>query len=95
MRNAPLVSVVVASRNYGRYIREALDSALRQTLTDFEIVIIDDGSTDGTEAVVRPYLADRRVRYFQCDRLGQSRAKNLGLGLTSGRYVAYLDADDV
>jgi len=92
---SPRVSVVVASRNYGQYIREALDSVRNQTFRDFELIVIDDGSTDDTESIVRPYLSDPRFRYIRCDRLGQSRAKNLGYGLTSGEFVAYLDADDV
>jgi glycosyltransferase involved in cell wall biosynthesis len=59
-----------------------------------EVLIIDDGSTDHTPRAVKPYLADPRVRYFRCDRLGQPRAKNLGAGLGRGELIAYLDADD-
>lgn len=90
----PTISVVMAAKDYARFIREAIDSVLAQTVADWELIVIDDGSSDGTEAVVRPYLMDRRIQYARSDRLGQSRAKNLGLHLSSGEFVAFLDADD-
>jgi len=84
----------MAAKNYAHFIAQAIDSVLAQTVADWELVIIDDGSTDATPAAVRPYLSDPRVRYFRSDRLGQSRAKNLGERLSRGEFVAYLDADD-
>ncbi len=90
----PPVSVVMAAKNYARFLPAAVESVFAQTFTDWELVIIDDGSTDHTPDAVRPFLADRRVRYVRSDRLGQPRAKNLGAGLARGEFVAYLDADD-
>jgi glycosyltransferase involved in cell wall biosynthesis len=90
----PLISVVMAAKNYARFLPEAVESVLAQTFTDWELVVIDDGSSDHTPEVVRPYLADGRVRYFRSDALGQPRAKNLGIGLSRGPLVAFLDADD-
>jgi glycosyltransferase involved in cell wall biosynthesis len=90
----PLVSVVMAAKNYARFLPLAVESVLAQTFADWELLVIDDGSTDATPATVRPFLADRRVRYFRADRLGQPRAKNLGIGLARGEFVAFLDADD-
>ncbi len=90
----PTVSVVMAAKNYARFIGQAIDSVVAQTFADWELIVVDDGSTDGTEAIVRPHLIDRRVRYVRSDSLGQSRAKNLGVGLTAGEFVAFLDADD-
>ena len=90
----PQVSVVMAAKNYAHFIAQAIDSVRAQTVADWELVVIDDGSTDATPAAVRPYLNDPRVRYFRSDRLGQSRAKNLGERLSRGEFVAYLDADD-
>ena len=90
----PTVSVVMAARNYARFLPQAAESVLAQTVRDWEMVIVDDGSTDRTAAAARPFLRDRRVRYVRSDRLGQSRAKNLGVGLTRGEYVGFLDADD-
>ncbi|MBM3978877.1 MAG: glycosyltransferase family 2 protein [Planctomycetes bacterium] len=90
----PLVSVVMAAKNYARFIGEAIDSVRAQTLLNWELIVIDDGSSDDTPAAVRPYLTDSRVRYFRSDRLGQPRAKNLGIGFARAPLVAFLDADD-
>ena len=90
----PLVSVVMAAKNYARFLPAAVESVLSQTVPDWELLILDDGSTDDTPAAARPFLADRRVRYFRADKLGQPRAKNLGIGLARGEFVAFLDADD-
>ena len=90
----PAVSVVIASRNYGQYVAGAIESVLAQTFADWEIIIVDDGSTDDTPVVVKPFLADRRVRYHRTDGLGQSRAKNLGILQARGPLIAFLDGDD-
>jgi len=84
----------MAARNYARYLPVAVESVLAQTFADWELVIIDDGSTDSTPDVIRPFLADPRIRYTRADRLGQSRAKNLGIRLSRGEFIAFLDADD-
>jgi glycosyltransferase involved in cell wall biosynthesis len=91
---SPAVSVVMAAKNYARFLPQAVDSVFAQTFADWELVIVDDGSTDDTEAAVRRYLHDRRVRDVKSDRLGQSRAKNLGIALARGEFIAFLDADD-
>ena len=90
----PRVSVVMAAKNYARFLPEAVESVFAQTFAGWELVVIDDGSSDDTPAACRPYLADRRVRYVRSDTLGQPRAKNLGIGLSRGPLVAFLDADD-
>jgi glycosyltransferase involved in cell wall biosynthesis len=84
----------MAAKNYARFMPEAVGSVFAQTYTHWELLVIDDGSSDRTPEAVRPYLADRRVRYFRSDTLGQTRAKNLGIGLSRGKLVAFLDADD-
>ncbi len=90
----PLVSIVMATRNYARFLPEAVESVRAQTHAHWELVIVDDGSTDPTHEIVRPWLTDRRIRYVRSDRLGQSRAKNLGVALSRGPFVAFLDAVD-
>jgi glycosyltransferase involved in cell wall biosynthesis len=84
----------MAAKNYARFLPEAVESVRAQSFTDWELVVIDDGSSDHTPEAIRPYLADSRVRYFRADTLGQSRAKNLGIRLARGAFVAFLDADD-
>jgi glycosyltransferase involved in cell wall biosynthesis len=91
----PCVSIVMAAKNYARFLPAAIDSVLGQTRPDWELIIVDDGSTDSTAIVVQWYLGDLRIRYLGSDRLGQSRAKNLGLAFCRGDYIAYLDADDI
>jgi len=84
----------MATRDYGRYIAQAVNSVVAQTFADWELVIVDDGSRDDTAGVLKPYLADPRIRCVPSDALAQSRAKNLSARLGCGRYIAYLDADD-
>ncbi len=90
-----LVSVVVASYNMGQYLPIALRSALGQTYREIEVVVVDDGSTDDTQDVIRPFLEDARVRYVRQPNGGQARAKNRGIQEAKGGFVAFLDADDV
>ena len=92
----PLVSVIVPTYNYGRFIGETLDSLRAQTYAEWECVVVDDGSTDDTEEVVaRVSAADSRVRYLRQPNQRQAVAKNTGLADARGRYVQFLDADDL
>ena len=92
--NVPLVSVVMAAKNYGRFLRQAIDSVIVQTEPNWELIVVDDGSTDDTAAVLKRLPPDRRIRVMPSDRLGQPRAKNLGLRFARGEFIAFLDADD-
>jgi len=92
----PLVSVVVPTYNYGRFIGETLASLRAQTYENWECVVVDDGSTDDTEDVVaRASAEDTRVRYVRQRNQRQAVAKNTGLAEARGRYVQFLDADDL
>ncbi|MBE0598229.1 MAG: glycosyltransferase [Desulfuromonadales bacterium] len=88
------VSVVVTNYNYGRYLAECLDSVLGQSYPDFEIILIDDGSTDHSEQVVARYHGEPRLRAFRQLNGGQAKAKNAGIRLAQGELIAFLDADD-
>jgi glycosyltransferase involved in cell wall biosynthesis len=90
----PSVSIVMATKNYARFLPDAIESVRHQTISDWELVIVDDGSTDGTPAIVAPFLTDSRIRYFRSDKFGQTRAKNFGIGLSRAQLIAFLDADD-
>jgi len=91
---APLVSVCVPCRNHGRWLSHALESVLVQTLQDFEVIVVDDGSEDETPEVLRRFR-DRRVRCFRNERqLGQAAAVNRALGVARGAFIAILHADD-
>ncbi len=91
----PELTVLMPVYNGERYLKEAIESILGQTFSDFEFLIIDDGSRDGTSALVRAY-GDERIRLVENGRnLGLIRTLNVGLQLARGRYVARMDADDV
>ena len=91
----PAVTLVVPTYNYGRYVSQAIDSVLTQTLRDVEIIVIDDCSTDNTSAVLSAYADSDRVRVIRHQQNhGHIRTYNEGLALASGRYVGLLSADD-
>jgi glycosyltransferase involved in cell wall biosynthesis len=91
--NRPLISCIVPVFNGERYLGETLDSILAQTYRPLEIIVADDGSTDGTAAVVATY--DDQVRYLWQTNAGPAAARNLGLRAVQGEFVAFLDADDL
>ncbi len=91
----PTVSVIMAAYNYGRFLGAAVKSVLAQTFADFELIVVNDGSTDDTARVILPYLADPRVRYYRTCHLGQPAAKNTGLRFARAPLIAFLDADDL
>ncbi len=90
----PKISVVMPTYNAERYVAEAIDSILAQTLSDFELLIIDDCSTDKTKEIVRSY-ADERIKFIERNTINISAALNLGIALSKGKYIARMDADDV
>lgn len=89
----PRVSIIVPTFNCARYLGRALDSALSQIYRDYEILVVDDGSTDETRELVDRYGG--KVRYFYQANGGLSSARNLALSKASGEFIAYLDADDM
>jgi hypothetical protein len=89
----PRVSVIVPLYNKARWVIRALDSIASQSFTDFEAIVVDDGSTDGSTALARTY-ADARFRVLTQANAGPGAARNTGLREASGEYVAFLDADD-
>lgn len=89
----PLISCVVPVFNGERYLQEALESILQQTYRPLEIIVADDGSTDGTARVVASY--GDQVRYLRQPNAGSPAARNLGLNAVQGEFVAFLDADDL
>lgn len=87
------VSVVVPTYNYADYLPEAIRSVLAQTLADWELIVVDDGSTDNTAATVAHFV-DSRIHYVYQNNRGPSAARNRGFDLARGEYVTMLDADD-
>ena len=89
-----LVSVLMPCRNAAPWIGQALDSALAQTWTRLEVIVVDDGSTDGSDRIARKF-ASRRCRVVRQEPRGASAARNRALSLAQGEFIQYLDADDL
>ena len=94
MNNGPLITVLMPVYNCELYLKEAIDSVINQTFSDFEFLIINDGSTDGSEAIICSYH-DKRIRLINQPNGGVSHALNEGLKLAKGKYIARFDADDI
>jgi glycosyltransferase involved in cell wall biosynthesis len=90
----PLVSVVIPVFNGEKTIRETIESVLNQTLTDFELVVINDGSQDGTLDIVER-IPDSRIQVFSYPNAGQSTSRNRGIEIAKGDYISFIDADDL
>ncbi len=91
----PRVSVVMANYNYARYLPEAIESVQRQTFGDWELIVVDDGSTDESRSIIEGFLNDHRIRFRPVEHLGQAGAKNAGLERCRAPLIAFLDADDI
>lgn len=90
----PFFSVIITTYNRKMLLRRALQSLIQQTETDWEAIIIDDGSTDNTEFEIKPFLNDNRLQFIYQKNTGYSLAKNSGIFLAKGKYVTFLDSDD-
>lgn len=89
----PLVSVVIPTYNRARWIAEAVDSVISQTFTDYEIIVVDDGSRDDTRSALAPYQSN--ISYYYQDNAGCSAARNRGIAEARGEWLSFLDSDDV
>lgn len=91
-----LVSIIMPSYNTAKFISETIESVLAQTYSNWELIIVDDCSTDDTDAVVCPYLADDRIRYIKNEKnSGAAVSRNRALREAKGKWVAFLDSDDL
>lgn len=91
----PKISIVIPTKNRANYILEALDSVFAQTFKDYEIIVVDDGSTDETADVLKPLIDAKKIRYVAQLAAGVSAARNHGVRLANAPYVAFLDSDDL
>ena len=94
--NTELVSVIMPAYNAEKYISEAIHSVIQQTYTNWELIVVDDGSADRTAIIVKDLIAGNdRIKYLYQDNGGQGKARNNGLKHAEGEYIAFLDADDL
>ncbi|HMU97820.1 MAG TPA: glycosyltransferase [Chitinophagales bacterium] len=91
----PKFSIVLTTYNREQYIERAILSVIQQTESNWELLVIDDGSTDNTEKLIQPYLnINQSVYYFKQENRGEVSAKNRGISLSCGEYITFLDSDD-
>jgi glycosyltransferase involved in cell wall biosynthesis len=91
--SAPAVSICIPTHNRKDFLKETLQSVFAQTYKDYEVVIVDDGSTDGTEEMIKSI--GRPVRYYWVEHMGQYAARNKLIELTHGKYITFVDSDDL
>ncbi len=93
MQNNPIVSVITPAYNAEKYIKETIESVLGQTYKNWELIVVNDGSTDSTEEIIKSF-DDPRIMLFSQKNSGVSSARNRGIELAKGKYITFLDADD-
>jgi glycosyltransferase involved in cell wall biosynthesis len=92
----PIISVIIPTFNYGRFVEEAIESVRQQSFSDWECLVVDDGSTDNTKQIVEKISAeDPRVSYFYQENKGLSAARNTGIIESVGEFFQFLDSDDL
>ena len=92
----PAVSLIVPTYNTACYLPELIDSVINQRLTSWQLIIIDDGSTDNTEEVIEPYVAEHsNIEYHYIPNGGPGRARNIGMSYATGRWLMFVDSDDI
>jgi glycosyltransferase involved in cell wall biosynthesis len=92
----PTVSIIIPTHNRAKLVQEALRSVLGQTFQDYEVIIVDDGSSDNTRQVIKEFTQhDKRMHYFCQSNRGPSAARNRGIRASKGQYIAFLDDDDM
>lgn len=95
-KNTPLVSVILPVYNQEQFISETIDSILAQTFKNFELIILDDGSTDGTRTIIEDYTQrDHRIKAYYHSNVGRGPATNKAVSFSNGKYCALIDADDL
>ena len=91
----PIVSVIIPTYNRATFLMEAIQSVRTQSFTDYELIVVDDGSTDHTRAVLEPLIERGEICYVFQQNQGESAARNKGVLLAQGKYIAFLDSDDL
>lgn len=94
MKVQPLISIYITNHNYGRFISQAIESVLAQTIEDYEIIIIDDGSTDNSREIIEKYADNDKIRVILQNQHGLNVTNNIAMRAASGKYIMRLDADD-
>jgi teichuronic acid biosynthesis glycosyltransferase TuaG len=92
----PSISIIMPAYNAKKYIAESIQSVINQTFKNWELIIVDDGSTDQTSSIIKEQIElDKRIFYYYQENGKQGRARNYGISKSKGKYIAFLDADDI
>ena len=87
------ISIIIPAYNAEKYMRKCLDSLIHQTKKELEFIIVNDGSTDSTEEIIKSYQ-DKRIKYFKNKNQGIGKTRNFGLTKATAKYILFLDSDD-
>lgn len=90
-----MITVIIPSYNSAHMVSDTLHSVLASTTTDYEVIVVNDGSSDDTTEVISPFLHDKRIRYIEQENKGLSGARNTGIKYAKGKYLVFLDSDDL
>ena len=91
-----LVSIIMPSYNTGKYIKDSINSVLDQTYKKWELIIVDDCSSDDSEKIIKSFLGDKRIKYYKNEKnSGAAVSRNKALSLAKGKWIAFLDSDDI
>lgn len=91
----PMVSILIAVFNEEKYISEAIESAIKQTYSNIELIIIDDGSTDKTVSIIKKYLDSNKIKFYQPGKVGKVAAFNLAFSKSKGDFICFFGGDDI
>ena len=95
MESLPCISIVIPTYNAGKYIKKCIQSIINQTYSDFEVIIVNDGSTDDTKAICEKFAElDSRINLISTENKGAGSARNTGISKAKGRYISFIDSDD-
>lgn len=95
MSNHPLITIITVTYNSSAFVKDAIESVLQQSVDDFEYIIIDDNSTDNTWAIINSYHDNRILRFRNESNVGEYENRNKAIGLAKGKYIVFVDGDDV
>ena len=95
MADTELVSIITPAYNAAKHIKETIESVIKQTYANWELIIVDDGSNDDTADIVKQFLSDERIFYYYQENGRQGKARNLAISKSKGKYIAFLDSDDL
>jgi len=95
IKNLPSVSIIMPIYNSSKWISDSIKSVVNQSFDNWELIIVNDGSTDNSVEIIQQYLNDKRIKLFHQKNLGPANARNIGISNCNGEFLAFLDSDDI